>query len=43
MSITDKDTGLLNRNAYKAYLAEKRIQTLPSVACIYLDANGDSK
>lgn len=40
MSITDKGTGLFNRDAYENYLLKNSTKTFPSIACIYLDANG---
>lgn len=40
LNVTDKNTGLLNRNAYKTYLSENSTVPLSVAACIYLDVNG---
>lgn len=39
-AIQDSTTGLMNRNAYNAYLREYSEQELVSMCCIYIDVNG---
>lgn len=39
-AIIDSTTGLLNRNAYNAYLKEYAGNKLSSMCCIYIDVNG---
>lgn len=40
MSITDQNTGALNRSAYEAFLQKSKEKVFPLVACVYLDVNG---
>ena len=40
LGIEDQSTGLLNRNAFDKYVAERRDRTLPLVTCVFADVNG---
>ena len=40
LSITDQDTGLMNRSAYEKYLLKNESRMSAAAACVYIDANG---